>query len=235
MVENVADFKTGNGPGQSIINIVNDFFVPSSWRLNRSFHWGFQKPFSVGWWAESDGTYYVGADGGVQHTIRGDLFRVAEWYGGELAKPGRGVKMGTEGIAADIIAREAVMFPSRVVSPGPADRSIFHTSNDGQGVATAMSKAGVDWEKDNHVINARAEGRAVMRKMFTNSRRGSDGEPRKSPGLFIFAGCEQFIRTVPKGLGGEKNLDDPGISIEDCIADEARYRVLAHNDSNRSS
>jgi hypothetical protein len=36
---------------------------------------------SVGWWAESDGTDYIDS-GGIQkkNTVRGDLFRIHEWY-----------------------------------------------------------------------------------------------------------------------------------------------------------
>lgn len=56
-------------------------YIPSTWRIDRSFDWGSSKPFSVGWWAQSDGSDIVLPDGRSRSTIRGDLFRVAEWYG----------------------------------------------------------------------------------------------------------------------------------------------------------
>ena len=37
-------------------HIVAPFKIPYTWRITRSFDWGSSKPFSVGWWALSDGT-----------------------------------------------------------------------------------------------------------------------------------------------------------------------------------
>ncbi|MBY0429793.1 MAG: terminase family protein, partial [Rhodospirillales bacterium] len=65
----------------SAVHVLIPFDVPQSWRLDRSFDWGSSRPFSVGWWAESDGSDIVLADGTRRSTVAGDLFRIAEWYG----------------------------------------------------------------------------------------------------------------------------------------------------------
>ena len=38
------------------VHVIAPFEIPHSWEITRSFDWGSSKPFSVGWWAESDGT-----------------------------------------------------------------------------------------------------------------------------------------------------------------------------------
>src|SRR5690606_19051867 len=62
-------------------NVLPRFEVPDGWRIDRSFDWGSARPFSVGWWAESDGGDLLLPDGRLIATVRGDLFRVNEWYG----------------------------------------------------------------------------------------------------------------------------------------------------------
>ena len=51
--------------------------------------------------------------------------------------------------------------------------------------------------------------------------------PMEEPGLFVFKGCRQFIRTIPTLPRDEKKQDDVDTDAEDHIADETRYRVLA--------
>ena len=60
-------------------HIVRPFEIPPSWRVDRSFDWGSSKPFSIGWWAESDGSDAALPDGTRRATRPGDLFRIAEW------------------------------------------------------------------------------------------------------------------------------------------------------------
>ena len=52
-------------------HIIRPFPIPSSWAIDRTFDWGSSKPFSVGWWAESDGTGATMADGTVRYFPRG--------------------------------------------------------------------------------------------------------------------------------------------------------------------
>jgi hypothetical protein len=62
-------------------HVLDPFKVPASWKVDRAFDWGSSKPFSVGWWAQSDGSRVTLANGREISTVRGDLFRIAEWYG----------------------------------------------------------------------------------------------------------------------------------------------------------
>src|SRR5690606_19991509 len=87
------------------INIVKPFKIPPNWRIDRSFDCGSSNPFSVGWSAVSNGEDVQLADGTWRSTIRGDLFRVAEWYGW-TGKPNEGLRILAVDIARGIVERE---------------------------------------------------------------------------------------------------------------------------------
>ena len=57
-------------------NVVPRFKIPETWRLDRSFDWGSASPFSVGWWAESDGSDVKIPGRGWMSTVRGDIYRI---------------------------------------------------------------------------------------------------------------------------------------------------------------
>jgi len=218
------------------IHIVPRFAIPETWRIDRSFDWGSSKPFSVGWWATSDGSDVRMPDGTWRSTVRGDLFRVAEWYGW-TGKPNEGLKMLASDIAKGIVEREVRwgwrdQGRSRVHA-GVADSSIFDTEN-GNCIAVDMARKvrladgreykGVQWLKADKRPGSRKNGWEQMRMAFQNAVKPVDG-PRERPGLFIFDACQQFVRTVPSLPRDEKDMDDIDTDAEDHIADETRYRV----------
>lgn len=208
------------------VHVLPRFTVPRSWRLDRAFDWGASKPFSVGWWAESDGSpiQFRTSDGTtVQRTFaRGTLVRVAEWYGCVPNKPNVGLGLTGDQIARGIKDREKELFPNRHVAPGPADSSIFDVQ-DGHSIATSFKKAGVEWLPANKGPGSRKNGWELMRERLGHAVR----HPQEHPGLFVTEDCRDFIRTIPALPRDEKKPDDIDTAAEDHIADEARYRVLA--------
>lgn len=205
------------------VHIVAPFAIPSGWRIDRSFDWGSSAPFSVGWWAESDGSDVQMADGAWRSTVRGDLFRIGEWYGW-TGKPNEGTRMLATDIARGIKEREKGMGVATRVRPGPADTQIFNADN-GNCIARDMEKFGVRWTEADKKPGSRRTGWEQMRIAFSNATRQKDGLPRENPGLFVFSSCDQFIRTVPRLPRSEKDMDDIDERSEDHIADETRYRV----------
>lgn len=221
------------------VNVVDRFEIPNTWRIDRSFDWGSSKPFSVGWWAESDGSDYLGADGRWHSTVRGDIFRVAEWYGWN-GKPNEGRKMLAVDVAKEIANRERQLFGDRhKVHPGPADNAI-HNEENGVCIARDMGKKlittdgreyrnGIQWTLADKKAGSRKAGWEAMRKMIRNASNPKDGDgkplPREDAGLFCFSNCDQFIRTVPVLPRSEKDPDDVDTDAEDHIGDETRYRV----------
>lgn len=218
------------------VHVLKPFRIPHSWKLNRSFDWGSSAPFSVGWWAESDGSDVQLANGQWRSTVRGDLFRIAEWYGW-TGKPNQGLRMLATDIAKGIVEREIRWGLDGRVKPGPADSSIFDAEN-GNCIATDMAKRvklangethkGVTWLKADKSPGSRKTGWEQLRRAFENAKRPEVG-PREAPGLFVFRNCDQFIRTIPVLPRDEKDQDDVDTDAEDHVADEVRYRVRSMN------
>ncbi len=206
-------------------NVVPDIIgaIPRGWRLDRSFDWGSSKPFSVGWWAESDGSDLMFPDGKVMPTVRGDLFRVAEWYGW-TGKPNKGVYMQNTEIAEGIRSRELQWFQGVRVRPGAADSSIFDTTG-GQSISKEMASRGISWERADKSRDSRKNGWEKMRVLLRDGHPNENGLPRERRGMFISERCDQWLRTVPSLPRDDRNLDDIDTESEDHIGDENRYRV----------
>lgn len=192
-------------------HVLPRFDIPSSWRLDRSFDWGSSKPFSVGWWAECDGTECEIA-GQRRFFPRGTLIRVAEYYGWN-GKPNEGCKMLAVDVAKEILRREQEMFPGRKVHPGPADSAIYAVEN-GNGIAQDMEKAGVRWEEADKRPGSRKTGFEAVRKRLAASTKS----PMEEPGLFVTENCTHFIRTVPVLPRNERDMDDVDTNAEEhCV------------------
>lgn len=227
------------------VNVVPEFVVPPGWRIDRAFDWGSSRPFSVGWYAVSDGADIVLADGSVRSTVRGDLFRVREWYGW-TGRANEGLRMLAADIAAGIVERELLWGWRTVrgsrVYPGPADSAIFAVEN-GVSVAQDMERPvriggriyhGVQWTPADKRPGSRKMGWEMLRKMIQRAR-PKPGKPREEPGLFVVASqCPQFLRTVLSLPRDQKDLDDVDTDAEDHVGDELRYRVRGVGTETRS-
>ena len=226
----------------SFYHSVVPFDIPSHWRIDRSFDWGSSKPFSVGWWAESDGSDVKLRDGTWRSTVRGDVFRIAEWYGWS-GKANQGLKMLAKDIAAGIIKREIAMGLYKKVHAGPADNSIWDTEN-GNSIAADMLRQvtledgskhpGVEWVRSDKSAGSRKAGWEKIRLYMSNALPQyivRDGQrlrvPREHPGLFVFNTCTQFLDLVPSLPRDEEDLDDVDTDSEDHIGDEVRYEILS--------
>ena len=218
----------------SQVHVINPFKIPKSWKVDRSFDWGSSRPFSVGWWAESDGSDLELADGRIISTVRGDLFRIGEWYGTN-GKHNEGLRMLASDIAAGIVERQLHFEFGSLVQPGPADNSIWDVQ-DGNSIAANMLKAvrvngnryrGVQWMRCDKSPGSRKAGWQNIRKYLKNALPNKDGSPREHPGLFIFRTCPYTIELFPILPRDEKDMDDVDTSTEDHIGDEMRYRIAA--------
>ena len=220
------------------VNVVKAFNIPSSWHMFRSFDWGSSKPFSVGWWARSDGTDYFDEKGEQISTVRGDLFRIFEWYGWN-GRPNEGIKMIARKISEGIVAREINSGYRDRIKAGVADNSIENDTGIGSSIAEEMAKPvningnkhqGVRWTKSDKSAGSRATGWELMRSAIFNAKKSDDGS-REYAGLFVFDNCvDGFIRTVPSLAKSLKNFDDIDTDTEDHTADEVRYVILDNRD-----
>lgn len=225
-------------------HVLEPFPIPHNWRIDRSFDWGSSHPFSVGWWAESDGSDVKLANGKWRSTVKGDLFRIGEWYGW-TGKSNQGLHLLDEEISAGIVERELAWGLYGRVHPGPADTSIWTVEN-GNSTAARMSARvrlksdgkvykGINWIRSNKNPGSRKVGWLRCRDMLKHALpayvMGKDNMPinvpRERPGMYAFNTCVMFIDLFPSLPRDEKDMDDVDTESEDHIGDETRYEVLS--------
>lgn len=213
------------------VHVLEPFELPPEWKIFRSFDYGWSAPFSIGWWAISDGSDVQLKDGTWRSTVRGDMFRVREWYG-YTGKPNEGVRMLAKNITKGIIEREMTWGIYGRVYAGPADNQIF---NDEQGlcIADEMAKPvrikakmykGVRWKRSNKKPGSRKQGRENIMERLDNAKHHG-GRPREKPGMYIFDWCRQWIRIMPTLPKDEKDPDDVERKSENHVWDENRYAI----------
>lgn len=230
------------------VHVVDPFDVPRSWRIERCFDWGSSRPFSVGWWAISDGSDVRMRDGSIRATVRGDRFRIGEWYGCGKGE-NEGLKLTADAIAAGIAAREVAMglrdAEGRVlrVRPGAADSSIWDNSQ-GTSIADQMAASvrvngkqmpGATFERADKSPGSRKLGWEKLRGLLRGALRPEGGGAREHAGLFIFRPCAHWVRTVPVLPRDDKDMDDVDTEAEDHAADETRYGAMTPARQSRSS
>lgn len=206
---------------------VPPHLIPQGWHMDRSFDWGQSKPFSVGWWAESNGEPFT-HDGFTYGEVRGDIYRIAEWYGWN-GRPNEGVRMLASKIAEGIIDREEDWGIKGRVKPGGADPSIYTDVEPKKSVAGDMKKENGGksmWYPADNKAGSRKQGWEQMRKYLSGAKPDMTGV-REEPGLFIMRRCQRFLDTVPCLSRSDKDPDDINTDDEDHIADETRYRLRA--------
>lgn len=194
-------------------HVLDPFPVDEIATTFRAFDWGSSKPFSVGWWAELD----IDHKHNGRILKRGSLIRIAEWYGWN-GTPNQGVRMTSTEIARGVLTREKDI--GTYVVPGPADSAIY-TVTDGESIADKMATAGVTWTPSAKGPGSRVAGWQEIRTRLAASTKA----PMEEPGLFVFSGCPQWIRTVPSLPRDGRNTDDVDTNAEDHAGDETRYAV----------
>jgi hypothetical protein len=167
----------------------------------RSFDWGSAKPFSVGWYVLSDGSWGL---------PRGALLKYREWYGTN-GQPNVGLKMDAEPVAQGILAREK----RESIRYGVADPSIF-VRDGGPSIAERMMGKGCIWRPADR---KRIVGWDMLRRYLI----GDAGLPL----LYFLECCEDTIRTLPLLLHDEHDPEDVDTESEDHSADETRYAVMS--------
>lgn len=189
------------------VHVIPSFKIPATWTIHRSFDWGSSKPFSVGWWAISDGSE---APNGKVYPV-GTRFRFAEWYGWN-GNPNEGCKMLAVEIARGILQKEQEMEIKRI-STSIADPSIF-THQNGVCIGDDMGRLGVRWMRGDASPGSRAHGLETLRKLL----KAGTVWPMEAPGLFVFDTCRQWIRTVPVLPRDETRPDQIDTKAEDhCL------------------
>lgn len=186
-------------------HVIRPFTIPPHWVRFGSFDWGSARPFSMQWWAVSDGNPLP--DGRLYPTGAMILYR--EWYG--AAGPNEGLRMSTAEVAQGIKAREA----GERIDFRVADPACWKVDG-GPSHAEVMIRHGIAFRPAD---NSRVAGWTQARDRML----GEDGAPM----LYVFNTVADFIRTVPALQHDDVRPEDVDSDAEDHAGDAMRYAVMA--------
>jgi hypothetical protein len=187
--------------------------LPEHWFRFRSLDWGSARPFSVGWWAVSDGE--------LQDIPRGALVRYREWYG-STGKPNEGLRMTAEEVAQGIAQREAGDPKPENGLHGVADPAIF-SSDGGPSIAERMARSAKVFFRPADNARVSRQGALGGWDQVRARLRGDE----TGPGLLIFSTCRDLIRTLPALQHDPDRPEDVDSDGEDHAPDELRYACMS--------
>ncbi len=182
-------------------HVIDPFEIPSGWSIHRSFDWGYNRPFSCGWWAvDYDGVAY----------------RILELYGC-TDTPNQGVKWTADKVFSEIakIEKEHRWLKGKQIH-GVADPAIF-AEDGGASIAETAAKYGVYFKRGD---NQRIPGWMQMHYRLAFDENGF-------PMMYIFSNCKATIRTLPALVFDDNKVEDLNTAGEDHIADEMRYFCMS--------
>jgi hypothetical protein len=201
-------------------HVIEPFTIPEHWLRFRAADWGSAKPFAIGWYAVSDGTFTIPQwDGwpdapGPLVIPRGALIKYREWYGMQPGQPDVGLKLTAEEVADGIKEREQ----GEPIAFGVLDPAAFaHTS--GPSIAEKMGGRKVYFQRAD---NTRVAAVGAMGG-WDLVRSRLKGDIDTLPMLYVFSGCEHTIRTLPALQHDEHRVEDVDTDSEDHAGDETRY------------
>lgn len=178
-------------------HVIEPFDIPPTWKIYRSYDWGYGKPFSCGWWAmDYDGCAY----------------RILELYGC-TGTPNEGVKWSNKEQFDKIaeIEREHPFLKGKRIQ-GVADPSIWDGSR-GISVAEEAEKHQLWFDKG---VNDRIAG---WMQVHERLRFDENGKAM----MYFFNTCKDSIRTIPLMMFDEHKPEDLDSDLEDHACDEIRY------------
>ena len=171
-------------------------------QIYRSYDFGYNKPFSCGWWAVTPDNIVI---------------RILELYGCRENEANVGLKWDVDRQFEEIarVEREHPWLSGRQIF-GIADPSIWDKSR-GPSILEKAERHGIYFEPGN---NNRIAG-----WMQCHNRLAFDENGR--PMMYVFSNCKAFIRTVPLLCYSETIPEDLDTDGEDHVADEWRYFLMS--------
>ena len=172
------------------------------WNIMRSYDFGYNKPFSLGYWAvDYDGV----------------LYRIMEMYGCTQT-PDEGVKWSPDEQFKRIseFERQHPWLKGRKIVDSVADPAIWDQSR-GESIAETAAKYGIYFTPGD---NNRIPG---WMQVHYRLQFDQNGYAR----MYVFNNCKAFIRTMPLMMYSETHPEDLDTKLEDHCPDEVRYMCMS--------
>lgn len=205
-------------------HLIRDFDIPKHWTKFMSIDWGSAKPFSVGWFAVSDGALIKGKGGRSDvYLPPGSVVLYREWYGW-TGEEDQGCGMDARTVSKEIVRIEKEA--NDVMDYRIADSAMWARS-DGPSVAENMMDAtdgkivmrGAKKDREANYAEARCRLAGASNYMET-------GEEGDWPMFFATDSCEHFWRTVPSLTLDQTNPEKgPDSHLEDHVYDMWVYAL----------
>jgi hypothetical protein len=172
------------------------------WTIMRSYDFGYNKPFSVGYWAcDYDGV----------------LYRILELYGC-TETPDEGVKWTPDEQFKHMreLENSHPWLKGRKIVDSVADPAIWDSSR-GESIAETASRYGIYFSRgDNERI-------AGWMQVHYRLQFDENGFAR----MYFFEGCKAAIRTMPLMMYSQTKPEDVDTTLEDHCPDEIRYMCMS--------
>ena len=172
------------------------------WHIMRSYDFGYNKPFSLGYWAvDYDGV----------------LYRIMEMYGCTEI-PDEGVKWSPDEQFRRIseFERQHPWLKGRKIVDSVADPAIWDKSR-GESIAETAARYGIYFTPGD---NQRIPG---WMQVHYRLQFDQNGYAR----MYVFNNCKAFIRTMPLMMYSETHPEDLNTKLEDHCPDEVRYMCMS--------
>lgn len=183
-------------------HVIKPFNIPHGWNIVRSYDFGYNKPFSLGYWAvDYDGVFY----------------RILDVYGCTQT-PDEGVRWTPDEQFRYFaeLERQHPLLKGRKITDGVADPAIWDCSR-GESIADTAMKYGIYFTPGDH------ERVAGWMQVHYRLQFDGNGYPR----MYFFDTCKDSIRTIPLMTYSETRPEDLDTRAEDHLPDEVRYMCMS--------
>lgn len=185
-------------------HVIEPFEIPAQWYRIRAYDYGYSAPFSVDWFAVSEGKEVNGL-----WIPAGALIKYREFYG-TTGKANEGLRMENNQLAIKILELEK----GEKIRDSVADPAIF-AHNGGVSIAEQFQKCGVTFRRAD---NERIAGWQQIRYRLV-------GEDR--PMLYFFKNCVHAIRQLSIIQHDKSKPEDLDTDMEDHALDSLRYACMS--------
>jgi hypothetical protein len=213
-------------------HIIKPFKIPSHWNRYMSMDWGAcgpGDPFSIGWWAVSDGT---DENGTIPYFKRGTKIRYREWYGKQYSES----KVTIDFVADGIKAREGWIPTGKldadgkpILKPGSEYVSYRVVGGDIKKKLEGRGKSIFEMFGDFHIHFLFADmSRPTGWAKMDLELKGIGPVNEETPNVFVFDTCIDSIQIIPAVQHAINDSTDIEPSNDD-LPDEWRYGLNARD------
>lgn len=191
------------------LHIMDDFDIPSDWKLWRGGDDGFAAPASIHWMTEDPdtGTHYV----------------VDEFYKAKVLPEELATITKSRDLRQRLMDYEGQLCHPPEVLRGLMDSAAFANTGTQQGIprGNSMNAMGANWDKAEKWNGSRVARIQHLHRMLAINKKDPHGMPK----LRFFRSCRAAIETIPTLLRDKKYIEDIADHQEDHAMDSVTYAL----------